>query len=106
MPDFSSTNYVLGGKAMERMWLIATKHGISIQPMMTPLLCFARLENGAGNGIPDFMKEEYTRLYRHFNELFPGIAHKGKILLFKLSIAEKTVVRSCRKPVDQVLLFA
>lgn len=102
MPEFSAINYILGGRAVERMWLVATESNISIQPMLAATLHFARLNFGGGEGLPDFMKEEFNSLYKRFGTLFPQISGKGEIFLFRLCIAEKPTIKSYRLPVDKV----
>jgi len=106
MPEFSPVNYILGGRAVQRMWLTAAQCNISMQPMVAALLHFARLVHGGGAGMPDFMKEEFTELYPRFTKLFPGAEGKEPVFLFRLSIAKKPLVKSYRIPVDKMLTFA
>ena len=101
MPVFSSVNNILGGKAMERMWLMAAKNNISIQPMMTPILYFARMNKDGGKGMPDFMKKELEILYDRFCKLFLDTKNRENVFLFTLNIAETLSVRSPRKPIEQ-----
>lgn len=102
MPEFSSINYILGGRAVERMWLTATENNISMQPMLAATLHFARLNHGRGEGLPDFMKEEFSGLYKRFEKLFPQVSGKGEVFLFRLCIAEKPAIKSYRLPVEKV----
>ncbi len=103
MPDFSSMDFLDGGRAMERLWLAATEHNISVQPMFAAILHFARLNHGGGVGMPDFMKNEFTRLFTQFEAIFPGTRYKAHAFLFRMSIAEKPTVRSYRIAADKVL---
>jgi hypothetical protein len=103
IPYFSPEGYVSGGRAVERMWLTATQHNIAIQPLMTPLLFFARLKQGAGKGMPDFIKEELEQLYAQYAAMFPD-KRQQHIFLFKLNISEKSVVRSRRMSLADVLV--
>jgi len=105
MPEFSSRDYLLGGRAVERMWLKATELDISLQPMVAAILHFARLNHGNGAGMPDFMKKEFTALYSRFIKVFPEAKSRGEIFLCRLCIAEKPGVRSQRIPVEKVLKF-
>lgn len=102
MPEFSSLNYILGGRAVERMWLTATELGISLQPMLAATLHFARLNHGGGEGMPEYMKQEFSELYKRFGTVFPQISGKGEIFLFRLCIAEKPTIKSYRLSVDKV----
>lgn len=104
MPEFSHLNYFLGGRAVERMWLAATNEDIAIQPMMAATLHFARLEHGNGDGLSDFIKEEFTILRQRFEKLIPEVTGKGEIFLFRLSKAEKPKVMSYRLPINNIVV--
>lgn len=103
MPSFSPENFVLGGRAVERMWLTANENKISVQPMLALPLHFARLIYGNATGMSDFMKNEFEVLREKYEELFPHIKDKGEIFLFRLSIAEDPKVKSYRYPLSEVL---
>lgn len=103
MPGYSTLNYFTGGRAVERMWLTASNLNISVQPMLAATLHFARLNYGNGEGLPDFMKEEFTELYHRFESIYPGIKEKGEIFLFRLSIAKTPEVKSYRLPLANIL---
>jgi len=106
MPEFTSLDYLMGGRAMERLWLTATDLGISTQPMVSTILYFACLNQGKGAGMPDFLIKDFTGLYTRFEKLFPGTVGKGQICLFRLFVADPPEIKSFRKPAGQVLTFA
>jgi len=103
MSDFISMQNIVGGRAMQRMWLTATKNKISIQPLMAPLLYFARLRAG-GNGMPDFMKKELEKLYERFCKLFPEAEERESVFLFRMGLSETPVMKSLRKPIGHVFM--
>lgn len=103
MPSFTPENFVLGGRAVERVWLTANENKISLQPMLALPLHFARLVYGNGEGMPDFMKMEFEELRKKYLSIFPGIDSKGEIFLFRLSIAEHPKIKSYRYPLSKVL---
>jgi len=105
MPQYSPANFIAGGRALERMWLKAAELDVSLQPMMSATFHFARLIHGNGQGMPGFMKEEFTQYYKKYEEIFPGIRNKGEVFLFRLCIAEKPEVKSYRIQTDKVLSF-
>lgn len=102
MPQFTSVNYLDGGRAVERLWLTATGAGISMQPMLAATLHFARLKYGNGEGLPDFMKEEFSVLHNRFLKIFPEAVGRAEVFLFRLSIADLPIVKSYRYPVEKV----
>ncbi len=105
MPDFSPINFLEGGRGMERLWLTATENSLSIQPMFAAILHFARLNHGAGSGMPDFMKDEFNELYKRFENIFPNVRGKAHAFLFRLAIAEAPHVRSYRIPAEKNLII-
>lgn len=102
MPQFNSENYINGGRAVERLWLTAADCGISMQPMLAATLHFARLKYGNGEGLPDFMKEEFGQLHHQFLEIFPEAVNRAEVFLFRLSLADMPAVRSYRYSVEKV----
>lgn len=102
MPQSFSGDYLNGGRAVERLWLMATHLGISMQPMLAATLHFARLKYGNGDGLPDFMKEEFTLLHQRFLKVFPEAENKAEVFLFRLSIAHSPIIKSYRYPVEKV----
>lgn len=103
MPEFNALNYIKGGRAVERMWLTASVNGVSIQPMLAAPLHFARLIHGNGEGMPDFMKNEFIELRKQYLELFPKAENRGEIFLFRLCVAREPEIKSYRYPVSKVL---
>ncbi len=98
MPDGSPESYLNGGRAMERMWLTAIQNGISVQPLMTPLVLSQQANTNMGNEIPG--------LIERLNLLFPDTDQQTRVFLFKLSIAGEPALKSYRKGVNEVLYFA
>jgi len=103
MPAYSPANYLAGGRAVQRMWLTATQHGIAMQPMLAAVLHFARLKHANGEGMPDFMKEEFAQLHKRFERLFSQAIGKEDVFLFRLSIATEPKIKSYRLSLDKVL---
>lgn len=104
MPAFSPDNFVLGGKAVERMWLSANRNNISVQPMLAALLHFARLHEGQGKErMPLKIKENFEDLYREYSDIW-GNDRKNKtdIFLFRLGITEAPAIKSYRLNLNQV----
>jgi hypothetical protein len=102
MPQFDDLNFIHGGRAAERMWLLATKLNISIQPLFSPPLFFARLIHGESEGMPGTMKDELIHLRQRYKALFPVLDTMAEVFLFRLSFANKPEVKSLRKSLEEV----
>ena len=61
MPHYDSMNYLNGGRSVQRMWLAANQKGISIHPILVPVMFFTRLIHGSGKGLPKNMQEELKK---------------------------------------------
>lgn len=102
MPKFASTDYLNGGRAVERLWLTAAHIGVSMQPMLAATLHFARLKYGNGQGLPDFMKVEFSELHQRFLKIYPEAQGRAEVFLFRLSLADLPSVKSYRYPIEKV----
>ncbi len=103
MPDYSPRSYILAGKAVQRMWLTATKNDISIHPLQAAVLQFTHLASGVSKNIPTQLSDELTEQYKNFNEIFRDTESKNAVFLFRLSIAEKPLTKTYRKQTEKVL---
>ena len=103
MPAFSPENFLLGGRAVERMWLAATKANIAIQPVLAAVLHFARLVEGKGEGMPLSIQKEFKHLYKIYSEIW-GNERKDRtdLFLFRMFVAPSPDVRSFRLPFNAV----
>lgn len=105
MPERSAVQYVLAGRALQRMWLTATKIGLSIHPLQSAVTQFTLLKNGSLNGYPIHMEDELMEQFTIFNDVFKEIKNKAEVFMFRVSIANETSVRTVRKQTEKVLLL-
>ncbi|MBL8974150.1 MAG: Rv1355c family protein [Myxococcales bacterium] len=106
MPRGAPGSYVLGGRAMERMWLTAQRLGLAVHPMTTLPYLFARVLQGGGEGLDPATSEEARGLRAPYVGLFPAAVHSAEVLLFRVSQAAPTPARSLRRSVADVLVVA
>lgn len=105
MPSLTPENYINGGRAFERMWLMAEKHGLAVHPVISPLYFFPRLILGNGEGLAEHDIEELKTLRIRFKELFQIEDGLAEVFLVKLAYAPKPEIKLLRKPVKDVLYF-
>lgn len=105
MPEYNNTNYINGGRAMQKAWLLANKNNVSMHPMLAPIFLFTRLNHGNGIGMSEEMCAELQQLRNRFLKIFPINENQGEIFLFRLSVAKQPSVRSLRRPIKEVLSF-
>jgi hypothetical protein len=105
MPGGSKADYLLGGRAVERLWLTATKLGYAFQPLSVPLFLFKRLTEGKGVGFTEQDMENLKRLKQDYGRILPGYDTKGHIFLFRLGRANEPEVKSLRRNLKEVLFY-
>lgn len=105
MPEYSPNQYIMGGRAVQRMWLTATKNNIAIYPMTGPLFLFPRLIYGNGIGMTQEMMHELSILRKEFEELFSLKKNCGEIFLFRLCHAKEPLIKSLRRPIEDIFCF-
>jgi tRNA A37 threonylcarbamoyladenosine dehydratase len=102
MPSHHPIDYLNGGRAMQRAWLMANSLQVAWQPLMAPVYMFAGLTRV---DFPDKMASELHELQARYRKLFAVKDHMSEILLFRLSIANPPSARSLRRPAADVLSF-
>ena len=106
MPRVAMSQYLLGGRAMERMWLTAQARGLAVHPMATLPYLFSRVFRGEGEGLERTTIEQARRLREPYRRLFDVGEDTAEVLLFRVSQAEPTEARALRRPLADVLVVA
>jgi len=106
MPRAGREAYLLGGRAMERMWLAAHALGLAIQPMTALPYMLARVIHGDGVGLEPATVAALRRLREPYRRLFDVTDDTAEVLLFRVSRAEPTEARALRRPLSDVLVVA
>ena len=106
MPEFSAMSMLDAGRAIERVWLAATAHGISFQPLLASVIHFARVKYGNGEGIPEKISREFSQLNHTFNEVV-GLDADTEVPLFffRLCYAEPPKLTSQRLDADDIFRY-
>jgi len=105
MPSYSEKNFMLGGMAVERVWLEANFNQVSYQPISQFTFLLARLVHGNGEGFNDYYKEQFGELKRRFFILLPHLENRQPVFIFRLCKAENPQIKALRKGVDSVFIY-
>ncbi len=101
--SFDKDNFISVGRAAERAWLTATKHGLSMQPFLASVFHFARIKHGNAVGMPENVTAEFEILREKFINLFALTSSSEEpLFLFRLFRAEEPAVKSIRLNVEDV----
>lgn len=103
IPEFESERLLNAGRALERIWLLATKHGIAFQPMLAPILHFVRILKSENSQIKPDIETRFLKLYDDFVTT-SGLARETElpVFLFRLGYANEPDVKSFRLPIEDV----
>ncbi len=101
----SPENYILAGRAMQRMWLTASKNDLAIQPMQAAISQFTHLNSSSLKGMPIYLKEELREQYAKFNELFSELSDSNPVFLFRISFSEKVEMKTVRRQTEKVFFL-
>lgn len=90
-------NFLRGGRLLQRIWLKATKLGLSIQPM-TGIPYLARR---IFSGNPDGFSPEQIKIIKQADEIIDGIFNKDNktmVMIFRIGYDEKPPVKTLKLP--------
>jgi hypothetical protein len=104
--DVDLFSYFMGGRAMERFWLDATRLNIAIHPLISPLYLFSRLINGQGEGLDPAFIEQLGRQHKRFLEITGIDEYEMGVFLAKMAIAPEPTIKSLRLPLKETLILA
>jgi len=96
-------DFIMGGRAIERIFLRATKHHLATQPVTVLTLFLLRLLKQGGEGfLPQHLPLVKT-LYAKLKKTIPFKPENGLIMLFRLGYAPPPTGRALRKRVEDIL---
>ena len=96
-------DYAMAGRAVQRMWLVATRDDVAVHPMATLPYFFARLVRGGGKGLDNTTLTELRALRPRYERLFRLGPTTGEALLFCLGFGDGEPIPSRRRALDDVL---
>lgn len=100
---FSPHACVDAGRAIERLWLAAEKHGVSLQPVMSSVFHFARLRHGNGEGLPVEVSKEFQELHAKFIESFNlSLTAEEPLFLVRVFYAGAPEVKAVRLDIEDI----
>ena len=102
VPDGDPVSYVHGGSAVERLWITAEEHGLSVQPV-SPVFLFALDREERRSLVPSHLTTELEELNAAFRELTAISGDERFVLVLRLSHASAPTARSRRLPLASVL---
>jgi molybdopterin/thiamine biosynthesis adenylyltransferase/nitroreductase len=90
------------GRAVQRVWLAATRLGLGFQPMSALVFMLDMLDGPAASVFSAAERSRLESLGQRTGRLFPAYPGSTRALLFRLTHAPAPARRSLRLPVEQV----
>ena len=102
MPEFTSENWIESGRAVQKLWLTASKYNMAFQPVSAPLFFHIKMKYDANHSLSETDCIELTNQYNKLIQIFPGLSKNEGVFLFRLAISEAPTSRSLRRPIKDV----
>jgi molybdopterin/thiamine biosynthesis adenylyltransferase/predicted GNAT family N-acyltransferase len=93
----SVQDFIIGGQALERVWLTCTRLGISFQPMTAVTLFRQRWELGQKNDFSLRHQQLLGKIWPLYEYLFKTKPNESHIMLFRLGYSGKPSCKTLRK---------
>ncbi len=103
MNNTTPEDYINGGRAFERIWLIATSKGLAFQPMGGIVFLSTKLRLSGGEGFSLKQQKSLEEIYSSLCNIFPIKNNRALIILFRMGYAEPPSGRALRRPVNEVI---
>ena len=91
---------------MERLWLMATRLGYAVHPLISPFYLFPRITRGNGAGLDACEMKKLEQLRDEFKQVVTLDDDDAEIFIFKIAIAEEPHIKTLRLPVHETLYVA
>lgn len=102
MPVYSDQNWINGGRAVQRVWLNATKHHLAVQPISAPLFLHLQKQNGGSENFNNRECSEVEKCHSDLAKIFTSLEKNTGLFMFRLSHADPPGTRSLRKHINDL----
>lgn len=96
-------DFVKAGLLLERIWLAATRLGLSLQPIAGPAFLSIRKRWMRGKGLSEKEMKTAEKIDQEAGRLLPNFRKKTPVIFFRLGYASPPTARSLRRPVESLL---
>jgi hypothetical protein len=104
-PDARSKTIVKGGRALERLWLTATRMGLSFQPMTAITLFWMRWRMKQLDVFDEKQRRMLRSLWEAYHHIFDVApdSPEGHVMLFRIGFGSPVAARTLRRPPEACL---
>jgi nitroreductase len=105
MPGSSPDNFVQGGESFQKMWLTATRLGLSLQPISGLMFLLLRKRLGLTSEPEPENRDHYQKSVDELASFFPVLHARTPVMIFRIGKAEAPSDRAMRRGLDEVFRF-
>jgi nitroreductase len=100
--DFTPESFIQGGRALQRIWLAATREGLDFQPMTAITLFWLRWQLGRQDAFAERQRRLLESMWPAYERLFIGDADAGQghVMLFRIGYGRPVACRTLRRPIQ------
>ncbi|HRO39410.1 MAG: Rv1355c family protein [Flavobacteriales bacterium] len=98
----SAVNQLLGGRLMERVWMLANAEGLSVHPIAAPIFLTHAMQFNP-EGLRAHEREELEQLRKEFMALC-GLGERTPLFMVRLSPGGQPTARSLRLPLQKLMV--
>jgi tRNA A37 threonylcarbamoyladenosine dehydratase len=102
MPEFSSKNWIEAGRAVQKIWLTASKYDMAFQPISAPLFFHLKMKYDTNHALSEANFIELTNQYNKLIHVFPELSKNEGVFLFRIAKSDAPTSRSLRRPLKDV----
>ncbi len=105
-PNTRPETMIKGGRALERLWLTATRMGLSFQPMTAVTLFWMRWRMNQLGAFDDKQERMLRSLWKTYHEIFDVApnSREGHVMLFRIGVGNQVACRTLRKPPEAFMI--
>lgn len=98
-------DFVQAGRVLQRLWLRATRLGLSIQPLTGIFFFKLKIDGGEGNVFSDDQRAKIESEYKTAKQIL-GVESRNIVFMFRIGSGAAPSARSSRFSLDQVVTVA
>jgi len=102
-PPHTFNDYILAGRAVQRLWLTVTRLGLHLQPEITPLIFASYVRAGVRFSADPVMLKRAEQIATELRGVIGAPAESCAVFMARIGAGRAPKARSLRRPLKQLL---
>ena len=104
LSNLTKEAYIRAGMRFQRLWLVATKCNISIQPLTGVLYFMRTIESGGAKNFSEAHAKEIRRCYNITQDIFALPENNIPLIMFRIGYGDPPSGHTSRYPIDKFII--